>query len=41
MAQMLRAGLALAGVYKHLNRDLIVAGILFHDAGIFGKTPTR
>ncbi len=33
MGQMLRAGLALAGVYPQLNRDLLVAGILFHDAG--------
>jgi 3'-5' exoribonuclease len=32
-AQMLRAGMALARVYPNLNWDLILAGILFHDAG--------
>jgi 3'-5' exoribonuclease len=33
MAQMLRGALAIASVYPHLNRDLIVAGVLFHDSG--------
>src|SRR5215218_8554257 len=33
MAQMMRAGVALAGVYPLLNRDLLITGILFHDAG--------
>jgi 3'-5' exoribonuclease len=32
-AQMLRSGQALARVYPQLNWDLILAGILFHDAG--------
>lgn len=32
-AQMMRAACALAGVYPALNRDLLVAGVLFHDAG--------
>jgi 3'-5' exoribonuclease len=32
-AQMLRATLALCGVYPQLNRDLLVAGVLFHDCG--------
>jgi 3'-5' exoribonuclease len=32
-AQMLRAAIALAGVYPRLNRDLLLAGVLFHDAG--------
>jgi 3'-5' exoribonuclease len=32
VAQMLRAALALAEVYP-VNRDLLVAGVLFHDAG--------
>jgi 3'-5' exoribonuclease len=33
VAQMMRAALAVAGVYPHLNRDLLVAGVLFHDCG--------
>jgi 3'-5' exoribonuclease len=33
VAQMMRAGDALAAVYSALNRDLLLAGILFHDAG--------
>ncbi len=32
-AQMLRASLALCGVYPQLNQDLLVAGVLFHDCG--------
>jgi 3'-5' exoribonuclease len=32
-AQMLRAALALASVYPALNRDLLTAGVLFHDGG--------
>jgi len=32
-AQMMRGALAVAGVYPHLNRDLLVAGVLFHDCG--------
>jgi 3'-5' exoribonuclease len=32
-AQMMRAAEALALVYPRLNRDLLLAGILFHDAG--------
>lgn len=32
-AQMMRSALAIAGVYPHLNRDLLVAGVLFHDCG--------
>jgi 3'-5' exoribonuclease len=32
-AQMMRVGLALAPLYPQLNRDLLVAGILFHDSG--------
>ncbi len=32
-AQMMRSALALAGVYPHLNRDLLTAGVLFHDCG--------
>ena len=31
--QMLRASVALCGVYPQLNRDLLVAGVLFHDCG--------
>jgi 3'-5' exoribonuclease len=32
-AQMMRAGTALAPLYPQLNKDLLVAGILFHDSG--------
>jgi 3'-5' exoribonuclease len=32
-AQMMRAAIALAAVYPRLNRDLLLAGVLFHDAG--------
>jgi 3'-5' exoribonuclease len=33
IAQMMRAGDALIAVYPVLNRDLLLAGILFHDSG--------
>jgi 3'-5' exoribonuclease len=33
VAQMMRTAAALAGVYPFLNRDLLVAGVLFHDCG--------
>jgi len=33
VAQMMRAALAIASVYPSLNRDLITAGVLFHDCG--------
>jgi 3'-5' exoribonuclease len=33
VAQMLRAILALAEIYPNLNRDLLVAGVVFHDCG--------
>ncbi|MEA3211245.1 MAG: 3-5 exoribonuclease [Chthoniobacter sp.] len=33
VAQMLRSALALAGAYPALNRDLLIAGVLFHDCG--------
>ena len=33
VAQMMRAALALAAAYPALNRDLLIAGVLFHDAG--------
>ena len=32
-AQMMRVALALAPLYPQLNVDLLIAGILFHDAG--------
>lgn len=32
-AQMMRVGDALARLYPELNRDLLIAGILFHDSG--------
>jgi len=33
VAQMMRAADALCGAYPHLNRDLVLAGVLFHDCG--------
>ncbi len=33
VAQMMRAAEALCPVYLHLNRDLLLTGILFHDCG--------
>jgi 3'-5' exoribonuclease len=32
-AQMMRSAAAVAGVYPHLNRDLMITGVLFHDCG--------
>ena len=36
--QMLRTADALCGVYPALNRDLLLAGVLFHDAGKLWET---
>jgi 3'-5' exoribonuclease len=33
VAQMMRCAVAIAGVYPNLNRDLLIAGVLFHDCG--------
>jgi 3'-5' exoribonuclease len=33
VAQMMRSAVAIAGAYPFLNRDLMVAGVLFHDSG--------
>lgn len=33
VAQMMRSAVAISGVYTFLNRDLMVAGVLFHDTG--------
>ena len=33
VAQMMRSSSAVAGVYPTLNRDLLLAGVLFHDSG--------
>lgn len=33
VAQMMRCAVAIAGVYPALNRDLMIAGVLFHDCG--------
>jgi len=33
VAQMMRCAAAVAGVYANLNRDLMIAGVLFHDCG--------
>ncbi len=32
-AQMMRSAIAICGAYPQLNRDLLVAGVLFHDCG--------
>jgi len=37
-AQMMRAAVAICGVYPQLNRDLLVAGVLFHDSGKLWET---
>ncbi len=33
VAQMMRSADVLSGVYPELNRDLMIAGVLFHDCG--------
>jgi 3'-5' exoribonuclease len=33
VAQMMRTVVAIAAVYPQLNRDLLIAGVLFHDSG--------
>ena len=33
VAQMMRSAVAICGVYPYLNRDLMIAGVLFHDCG--------
>jgi 3'-5' exoribonuclease len=33
IAQMMRAAIALSQVYPQANRDLLIAGVLFHDVG--------
>jgi 3'-5' exoribonuclease len=33
VAQMMRCAVAIASVYPTLNRDLLIAGVLFHDCG--------
>ena len=33
VAQMARSAEAVCGVYPELNRDLLVAGVVFHDSG--------
>ena len=33
VAQMMRSAVAICGVYPELNRDLMLAGVLFHDCG--------
>ncbi|MBS0657189.1 MAG: HD domain-containing protein [Verrucomicrobia bacterium] len=38
--QMMRAAVALCGVYPHLRRDLLLAGVLFHDCGKMWENPT-
>jgi 3'-5' exoribonuclease len=38
-AQMMRSALAVASVYPALNRDLMIAGVLFHDSGKLWENP--
>ena len=33
VAQMMRSAHAISGLYPELNRDLMIAGVLFHDCG--------
>ncbi len=33
VAQMMRLAVTISGVYPHLNRDLMVLGVLLHDSG--------
>ncbi len=33
VAQMMRGATAICGVYPQLNKDLMIAGVLFHDCG--------
>jgi 3'-5' exoribonuclease len=33
VAQMMRSAVAICSVYPYLNRDLMIAGVLFHDCG--------
>jgi 3'-5' exoribonuclease len=33
VAQMMRSAVAISGLYPELNRDLMIAGVLFHDCG--------
>lgn len=37
-SRMMASALALSGVYPELNRDLVVAGVLFHDTGKLWET---
>ncbi len=37
-SRMMEAALALCGVYPELNRDLLIAGVLFHDIGKLWET---
>ena len=37
-SRMMESSLALCGVYPELNRDLVIAGVLFHDTGKLWET---
>jgi len=37
-SRMMESAIALCGVYPELNRDLVVAGVLFHDTGKLWET---
>jgi len=38
VAQMMRSASAVCSVYSHLNEDLLVCGVLFHDCGKLWET---
>jgi len=37
-SRMMESAMALCSVYQELNRDLVIAGVLFHDAGKLWET---
>jgi len=37
-SRMMESAMALCGVYPELNRDLVIAGVLFHDTGKLWET---
>lgn len=37
-SRMMASALALCGIYPELNRDLVIAGVLFHDTGKLWET---
>ncbi len=41
VAQMTRTAIQVCVAYPFLNRDLLLAGVLFHDVGKLWRTPTK